>query len=54
MNMNKAQEERDGLRSFQIITRDLPTIELQAFLESFDLTVEYSGGIMLVTRNKPL
>lgn len=47
-----AEEERDGLRSMEVITRDIPTIELESVLVNAGWTVEYTRGIMLVTRPK--
>lgn len=49
---NMSSECRDGLRQYRLITRDIPTIELENVLVNFGWVVEYSNGIMLVTKPK--
>jgi hypothetical protein len=48
--VSEQSEARDGLRSLKVITRDIPTIELESVLQKAGWLVEYTGGIMLVTR----
>ena len=50
--MNEASEERDGLRLLKVMTRDIPMIELESVLMKQGWIVEYTGGIMLVTKQK--
>lgn len=48
--MHETNEERDGLRSIRVITRNIPIINLETALQSFGYVIEYSNGLMFITK----
>lgn len=50
MNDQASNEQREGLRRIDVITRNIPTIEFEEVLVKHGWIVEYCRGIMLVTK----